>query len=209
MYWRVRKLSVDQLVRQYGVHVGLIASLVFNLFLIITRPSNNRALSKDVKANYEGFARTVTTHLLDSSYISYRVSTLALLNSELAPNVVTALTKAGMMVGSPEELAATERPLVDSGQLSAIRIDDVNMEDPTANGLIPVSVRGVVAIHSAEEKGPTKPVSFWFKYLLGNRTDPKDKNHGLLLGPDGKPLPVVAGFEDDSNKLSSMSQQSQ
>jgi hypothetical protein len=197
MYWRVRKSSIDQLVRSYGVHVLLVFSVIMNGLLIITRPNPNKTLSKDAKVSYENFARTVTAHLLDTNYISYKESTLALIEKELAPNVVQVLSKAGMLAATQDELAAQAKSLADSRQLSAIRIDEVITSDPNARGLIPMDVRGVVAIHSAEESGPSGPVPFKFRYLIGNKSDQKGQP---VMGADGKALPLVAGFEDMSGR---------
>lgn len=97
MYWRVRKASIDQLVRQYGVHVLLVFSVLLNALLIVTRPGPGKALTKDQKVNYESFARTVTAHLLDTNYITYKDSTMALIDKELAPPVVAALSKAACL----------------------------------------------------------------------------------------------------------------
>jgi hypothetical protein len=199
MYWRVRKSSVDQLVRLYGVHVLLVFSVIMNALLIVTRPNPKATITKDQKVSYENFARTVTAHLLDTNYISYKESTLALIEKELAPNVVQVLSKAGMLAATQDELAAQAKSLSDSRQLSAIRVDDVTTGDPNQRGLIPMDVRGVVAIHSAEESGPSGPVNFKFRYLIGNKSD---KNGQPVMGPDGKPLALVAGFEDLSNAKS-------
>jgi hypothetical protein len=196
MYWRVRKASVDQLVRLYGVHVLLVFSVIMNALLIATRPNPKATITKDQKVSYENFARNVTAHLLDTNYISYKESTLALIEKELAPNVVQVLSKAGMLAATQDELAAQAKSLSDSRQLSAIRVDEVTTGDPNQRGLIPMDVRGVVAIHSAEESGPSGPVNFKFRYLIGNKSD---KNGQPVMGPDGKPLALVAGFEDLSN----------
>jgi len=110
------------------------------------------------------------------------------------------LSKSGMLAATQDELAAQAKSLSDSRQLSAIRIDEVTSSEPNNKGLIPMDVRGVVAIHSAEESGPSGPVNFRFRYLIGNKSD---KNGQPVMGPDGKPLALVAGFEDMSGKPSS------
>lgn len=102
-----------------------------------------------------------------------------------------------MLAATQDELAAQAKSLADSRQLSAIRIDEVNTSEPNAKGLIPMDVRGVVAIHSAEESGPSGPVNFKFRYLIGNKSD---KNGQPVMGPDGRPMALVAGFEDLSSK---------
>lgn len=204
MYWRVRKSSVDQMVRQYGVHVLLIFSVLMNILLIVTRPNPSKTISKDAKVSYENFARQVTAHLLDTNYISYKESTMALLDKELSPPVADVLRKAGMLAATADELAAQAKSLSDQRQLSAIRIDEVTSGEPNNRGMIPMDVRGVVAIHSAEESGPSGPVNFKFRFLVGNKSD---KNGQPVMGADGKPLPLVAGFEDLSGQSGAGSQQ--
>ena len=186
MYWRVRKSSVDQMVRQYGVHVLLAFSVFMNGILIITRPNPGKSLTKEQKTNFETFARSVTTHLLDTNYISYRESTMAL-ESELAPNVIQVLSKAGMLAGTQDELAAQAKALTDGRNFSAVKIEEVTSNEPNAQGMMPIDVRGVVAVHSSEESGPSGPVPFKFRYLIGMRSDPKTKQ---ALSP------IVTGFDD-------------
>ena len=198
MYWRVRKSSIDQIIRQYAVYGMLAFSVMLNVISFATRPSTSKDLPKDMKVNFETFARTVTNHLLDTSYITYRDSTLALMQGELAPNVVGVLSKAGMLAATNEDLMAQAKMLSEQRQVSAVRIEDVQEGEQNSNGLIPIDVRGLVAIHSAEENGPSDPVRFHFRYLIGNRANPKD--HTPVIGTDGKPLPMVADFADLSNQ---------
>ena len=98
-----------------------------------------------------------------------------------------------------DELNATVKTLTDERQVSAVRIDEVHTGDPEGkSGYVPAEVKGVVAIHSAEESGPTGPVPFRFRFLLGLRAG---KNGQPMLAADGKtPLPVVVGFEDATPK---------
>jgi len=200
MYWRVRKAGLDQYVRQYGLHAFLALSLCLNGLLIISRPSGKPGVTKEQKADMDGFVRGVTNHLLDTSYISYRRSTLALTN-ELAKKPVQAmLSQAGMLALSADELNAQEKSLQDSRQLSALSINEVTAGEPDANrgGLVPIEVRGVVAIHSTDERGTADPQPFRFKYWVGNKGDPKTKQP--LMDANGKPQLIVANFEDLSSK---------
>ena len=97
MYWRVRKLTVDQLVRKYIVHALLIVSALANVVLIVLRPSLPK-MSADTKVGFEQFVRTVTEQLLDTSYISYKNSTVALLQGgSLAPSVINGLRQQEML----------------------------------------------------------------------------------------------------------------
>lgn len=197
MYWRVRKLSPDQMVRQYGVHVGLVVSVLVNLLLIATRPQVPK-VSAEAKQGIEQFARTVTQQLLDTSYISFKTSTMALLEGELDPHVVNNLRAQEMIAKTQDELNATAKELTDHRQVSACKIDEVIMGELNNKGLQPVEVKGVVAIHSAEETGPSGPVPFDFKFLIGAKAGPDGQP---LMASDGKStIPMVAEFQDASPK---------
>ena len=42
MYWRVKNLTPEHLMRQYGVYALLAVSLLMNVFMFITRPKGHR-----------------------------------------------------------------------------------------------------------------------------------------------------------------------
>lgn len=196
MYWRVRKSSVDQIVRQYAVHGLLAFSVLLNVIFVATRPKQTKDIPKDAKVNFDAFARTVTSHLLDTSFISYKDSTIDLLQGELAPNVVSQLKAQQTLAANAEDLAAQAKVLSDQRSVSAIRIDSVTESEQDANGLLPIDVRGIMVKH--DETGATDPIHFHFKFLIGNRANPKD--HTPVLDDTGKPLPMVAGFQDLSGE---------
>lgn len=184
MYWRVRRVSPQQMIAQYGVHVALVISLLANALLFFTRP-NTKGMSAETKVDFDQFARRVTQHLLDTSYISYAQSTAALINGgELAPNVIAALRQSEMLFKTDEEFQATLRMLKQQRKLVAVRIDSVQVGEPAQGGLCPVSVAGEVAIHSAEESGPGEPVPFRFQYMVGQHRETMK--------------PIVAQFADQS-----------
>jgi hypothetical protein len=196
MYWKIRKVSPDQVVRQFGIHVVLFVSLFANLILFTTRPAAPK-VAPEIKMTFEQFAKQVTQHLLDTSYITYRESTQAL-DGELAPKVKQILMSQDMLAKSNEELIATERSLRESRQVSALRIADILDSDLTPDGMLPVEVRGQVAIHSAGEGGPTGPVGFDFKFLIGGKASPDGRPQ---LMADGKtPQPIIVQFQDMSQK---------
>jgi hypothetical protein len=191
MYWRVRTISANDLLKKYGVHIALIVSIFLNVILALTRPNPNAGVIKNAQQNFKPFAETVTRQLLDSSYISYEQSTNALARSgELAREVVVQLQKQDKLPKTLDEIKATVRTLTEQKQVSAVRIDSVSPGEPNAKGLIPMEVTGVVAIHSAEESGPTDPVPFRFRYLLGFRQNPDEPNN-----PNSQ-LPIVAAFSE-------------
>ncbi len=196
MYWRVRRLSVKEVAERYWVGLALLASLVLNFMLFVTRPDPNKGLSKDVKANYEQFVRNVTAHLLDSSYISYKDSTAQLLNSgELTRSVIDAMRRGELIGKSNEEIDQTAKLLYEQRQVAAIKIDQVQVTEPPPTSGQPISaeVSGQVAIHSAADNGPTNPVPFHFLFFLDLRHN-SDKS--LILGADGKPMPEVVSFKE-------------
>ncbi|HEY9719811.1 MAG TPA: hypothetical protein V6C69_20190 [Trichormus sp.] len=197
MYWRVRKTSPEQIARQYGVHAALGVSLLFNLILYTTRPAIPK-VSPEIKQSFEQFSKQVTEHLLDTSYISYSDSTLALMQDELAPAVVKQLQASEMLAKSNDDLRATAKTLAEERQVSAVKIKSVDASELTPSGMLPVEVKGLVAIHSAQESGPTGPVPFDFKFLIGGKAGADGKP---ALASDGKtPLPVVANFQDASSR---------
>jgi hypothetical protein len=171
MYWRVRKYGAQELLQQYGIHLALALSLIFNVLLIATRPSPYKGVSAEVKSDFDSFARKVTEHILDTSYINYQDATNSLINSvtgELAPPVVQGLRSKGYLPTSKEEFQASLKSYTDSKRVCAIHIKEVLQGDKDAQGLIPVDVSGVVAVHSAEESYPG-PVPFHFRYRIGFR----------------------------------------
>lgn len=187
MYWRVRKVGVDQIVRMYGLHAVLVVSVLANLFLVATRPDPKKTVSAEQKTSFDTFSRTVTQHILDTSYISYSASTKALIGTnsepgELSKSVIDGMKKQELLAKTWDELKATQKTLEDQRQVSAVRIDEVTqgeLENVALGNaqvpLVPVVVKGVVAVHSAEEQGPSGPVPFRFKYWLGtvnNTTKP-------------------------------------
>src|SRR4029453_3459893 len=171
MYWRVRNLGPEHLVRQYGVDVALIVSVLVNVLLVVTRPNPHAGVIGQAKKNFDVFARQVTAHLLDSSYLTYDQSTLALLGGgpgapgELAPSVVQQLKQSELLPKAAEEMQATKRQLDEERRISAVRIDSVTPGEPTPQGLFPVEVKGVAAFPSAS--GSEDPPPFRFQYIMG------------------------------------------
>ncbi|HEY9772311.1 MAG TPA: hypothetical protein V6C81_00720 [Planktothrix sp.] len=197
MYWRVRKVTPEQIARQYGIHAALFVSVLFNVILFTTRPAAPK-VAPEIKVSYEQFARQVTQHLLDTSYISYADSTLALLRDELAPGVKKQLIAQEMLAKNEDDLRSTAKTLIEQHQVAAIKITECLPSDLDQNGMLPVEVRGIVAIHSAQESGPSDPVHFDFKFKIGGRAGPDGKP---MLSSDGKtPVPCIVEFQDVSPK---------
>lgn len=195
MYWRIRRVSPEQVARQYGVHAVCAVSLLVNVFLIATRPNPKKEIGAEMKTNLDAFARQVTQHILDSSFISYEVSTRALLPSaagpgELAPQVVAQMRKGEQLPKTMEDLKATARTLQAQRQVSAIRVDSVNIGEPDDRGLVPIMVGGVAAIHSADETVSGTPVPFRFSYRVGMYGPPNQ--------PDIPKRPIVLELRDMS-----------
>jgi len=193
MYWRVRQLSVSELFTRYWVHIALMVSLFFNFVLFVSRPDPNKGLPKEVKANYEQFARLVTTHMLDTSYITYKQSTAFLLSGELNKNVIDWMKKNELLAKGPDEVEQMAKTLYDQRQVSSVRIDNVQVNEPGKNQPVSVDVTGVVAIHSAQDGGPTNPVPFHFLFYMDLRHRPDGT---LILTEDNKQIPEIVDFKE-------------
>jgi len=187
MYWRIRKYGPLDLLKKYGLHIFLVFSVLFNFLLLATRPNLKKVITTDVRSQLEAFARQVTTHILDTSYISYGAATSALLSAstgELDLPVVAELRRQQLLPNSAEELKANIQTYTSQRRVVAIRIDRVDTgEAVVVNGVseIPINVSGVVAVHSADEAGP--PTPFHFQFLMGYR------------GGNAQ-APLVADFKD-------------
>jgi hypothetical protein len=184
MYWRVRKYGAQEMLQQYGVHMALALSVLMNIFLVATRPNPNKAVSAEIKADFDSFARRVTQHILDTSYINYSSATNSLIDSssgELAPSVVASLRQKGQLPSTREEFQASLKDYTNSKRVCAVDINDVRVGEKDAQGLIPIDVTGRVAVHSAAEDFPG-PVPFHFRYRVGVRPNTS--------------TPIVGTFDD-------------
>lgn len=178
MYWRVRKFTPEQMLRLYGVHIILAISLVGNLMLFITRPKKE-TVSKEMKTDFGNFAKQVTTHLLDTSYINYIEST-ARLQSELSDSVKQRLRAEGILPATEQDLRANHMEFSKTRRVCAMQFKQVEVKEPNQQGMIPVVVQGVVAVHSADESAQQP---FHLAYMVGLRKgDP--------------PSPVVVNMQD-------------
>jgi hypothetical protein len=199
MYWKVRKLSLKDMALKNWVYVALVFSVMGNMLGIAMRPSVGKGMTGELKLNYDQFARQVTSHLLDTSYITYKASTIALGGpqlqggGELEKHVLEGMKQTGLMAKSSEEVEALGKGLYDTRTVAAVRIDGVNIGTPPANKPVPVDVSGVVVIHSSQETNPN-PVPFDFHFDMALKPG---ENGQAAVGPDGKPLPMVVGFKEN------------
>ncbi len=183
MYWRIRKYGPIDILKKYGVHIILVLSLFLNFLLIVTRPNLKKTITVDVKQQMDQFARRVTNHILDTSYISYQAATNALLDKEageLSPPVINFMKQQQLLPNTLEELKAEIQTYNDQKRVVAIRIDEVTIGEPNSQSLVPVDVVGVVVVHSASEADP--PRQFHFQFLVGYRNNTQ--------------IPLVADFKD-------------
>ena len=125
MYWRIQTVTPEQMMRQYGVHIALVVAILLNVLQFFTRP-NTRALDTSRKQDFAEFARKVTRELLDSSYITFEQSTMALMQRDLATNVKTQLMQTDKLPKSADDMKATIKTLTDQRQVSACRIAKAN-----------------------------------------------------------------------------------
>jgi hypothetical protein len=186
MYWRIHKYGPLDILKKYWLHIVLIVSVLFNFLLMVTRPNPKKTIPVDVKQQMDQFARQVTNHILDTSYISYQAATNALLDKdtgELDKPVVIYMRQQQILPNSEEELKAEIQTYTEKKRVVAIRIDNVDIGEPRpisdSQSLIPIDVSGVIAVHSADEAD--QPRSFHFKYLMGVRKSG---------------VPIVATFQD-------------
>jgi hypothetical protein len=181
MYWRVQKISVDQLAKAYGVYLVCIVSVFFNLLLLAKMPSLSK-LTTQQRTDYESFAREVTRHLCDSCFMTYSESMNRLAFSkskpELASGVIKALTP-DVIPPTVYELKAIDKRLRESKSVSQVSIDDVKVEEVNSKGMVPVEVAGKVVRSSAGEV--TGPESFRFKFLIGQAKNAETKEEWTLV----------------------------
>lgn len=195
MYWRVQKISVEQLARAYGVYLVCFASIIFNLFLLAKMPSLNK-LTQQQRADFDTFAREVTRHLTDSGFLSYSTSMTKLAfngsQSELAPPLIKKMTP-DVIPRSPDDMKAIDRELRESKAVSQVSIDGVKIGEPdnSKGGLVPIDVSGKVVKSSAG--GVTGPDTFRFRFLIGMRKaeDPNSNNQNATTL-----VPVVADMQE-------------
>ena len=175
MYWRVQKISVEQLAKAYGVYLVCIASLLFNFVLLAKMPSLHKLTSQQ-RTDYESFAKEVTRHLCDSGFMTYTnsMNRLAFAKSkpELAPSVIKALTP-DVIPPTPDHMKAIDKRLHETKSVSQVSIDDVKIEEADANHMVPVEVSGRVVRSSAGEV--TGPDEFRFRFLIGQAKKGEDE----------------------------------
>jgi hypothetical protein len=172
------------MLQQYGIHMGLALSVLLNVFLVATRPNLHNNVSAEIKADFDSFARRVTQHILDTSYINFGSATNALIDSasgELAPSVVASLRQKGQLPSTREQFQASLKDYTDKKRVCAVDISEVHVGEKDAQGLIPVDVSGRVAVNSADESFPG-PVPFHFHYRVGVRPNTQ--------------TPIVGTFDD-------------
>lgn len=188
MYWRVRKISPEQVAKTYGVHAICIVSVLANL-VMFSKVQPSRALNSEQKTNFDAFARNVTRHILDGCFVTYEASMYQLAmngtKAELSPPVIGALSQAEIIPSNMDNMKAIAKQLKESKSVTQVSIDDVKMDEPNGKGLVPIEVGGRVVKMSAE--GLMGPNPFRFKYLVGMR------------GGES-PIPVVAEFQDISGQ---------
>ncbi len=178
MYWRVRKITPEQLLRQYSIHIIVVVSLFGNLIQFISRPKKE-VVTNQMKNDFGVFAKQVTTHLLDTSYINYTEST-SRLQGELSDAVKIKLRQDGVLPATVEEMKANLMEFTKSRRVCAMQFKTVELKDPTPQGMVPVEVQGVVAVHSADESAQQP---FHLAYMVGLRKgDP--------------PVPVVVQMQE-------------
>jgi hypothetical protein len=173
MYWKIQKVGPEQLVKTYGLHVLLLASVILNGVLWLSIPK--KSMSAETKMGIDVFARNVTCHLIDSSYITCQKNLMDL-RSELAPDILNRMIQGKELPANESEVQGMVRETTEHKRVCSVRIDSVKVGDPNAQSMIPVRVEGVCAIHSADE---TSERNFAFQYLIGTH---KDTGNYIIAG---------------------------
>lgn len=184
MYWRVRKLGPEQIARKYGIHAALIVSVIFNLVLF-TKVNSARAVTGAQKSDSEKFAKQVTAHLYDASYLTFADS-MSALTSELAPNALKKLTADGTVPRSMDELKTVQRELQDKKSVSCLKMDDVNVAAPDGNGMLPIDMKVNIIVHDSEG---VRPTGMKMRYLIGMaRTKDSPEPRPIVVDLAAEPL---------------------
>ncbi len=188
MYWRVRKISPEQVAKTYGVHAVCVVSVLCNLVMLSKVAPSNK-LDQNQTLIFDVFAREVTRHLVDSTFTTYESSTNRLAfsgdKSELGPKPIKFLAQTEAIPGNADAMKAISRQLAETKSVSAIRFKEVKVDEPLKpSGYVPIEVKAEVVAHAAD--GVQGPQSIRFKYLMGMRGDPA--------------LPVVVEFLDLSRQ---------
>ena len=195
MYWRVQKISPEQVAKTYGVHAVCIVSVLANLIMLSKVAPSNK-LTDVQRINYDTFARNVTRHIIDGCFLTYETSMYQLefagdqgksgTTCELGPSVTAKLQQDGVIPKSVDEMKAMSRQLKSQFSITQIAIDSVKIDEPSqsSQGLVPIDVTARVVKSSSE--GPMQPTPVHFRYLVGARKDNQ--------------LPIVARFDDLSGQ---------
>lgn len=147
-------------------------------------------LNSEQKVNFDTFARQVTRHLVDTSFLTYESSMLQLAysgtKSELSTPVIKMLTQGQDPPVAPslEYLKGMKRQLLASKSVTCVSLDKVQVDEPNSSGLVPITVEGQVVKHDAG--GVFGPAPFRFRFMVGT------------LKEDG--TPVVVAFQDASGQ---------
>jgi hypothetical protein len=197
MYWRVQKISVEQLAKSYAVYVVCILSVFFNLFLFSKFGSLSK-LTVQQRVDYESFAKEVTRHICDSCFVTYSDSMYKLAFTKTKPELGSAVIKAltpDLIPPTVYEMKAIDKRLHETKSVSQVAIDDVKVEEVNSGGLVPVEVGGRVVRSSAGEV--TGPESFRFKFFIGTAKNKDTKEEWTVVadmrditGQSASPTPV-------------------
>lgn len=104
------------------------------------------------------------THYLDTDAKSL-ASSQSILKQVASPGCIQSMMKAGVLAKNAKELKAKTARLSKKGQPDVVDVQQVEQGDVTANGLIPVVVKGEL------QKSVGKPTPFAYRLLLGIRKD--------------------------------------
>lgn len=152
----ISKISTVRTISAFLVAVSLAASLAGCQKVSISRVSSKAG-------NVDQTCKDFVSHYLDTDAATYALSQ-AQLKQDASPGLVQTMKKAGVLAKNDKDLKAKIAQLAKRKVKDKVEVENVNIGDVAANGLIPATVTGVL------RKGD-RPESFAYKLSLGIRKD--------------------------------------
>ena len=193
MYWRIRKIRPEDVTRKYGVWAVCAVSVLINIIVIADKIQHAKVVTSEQKANVADFARQVSLHFFDATYLTIADSIRAL-SQELSADAYNRFVRGGDIPATPELIKAVAFEMTEAKSLSAIRYDSIDVgEEMNSQGYVPVSLRLTVAQYGAE--GFSGPKYFSCRYLMGRIRDPQTNESRLIavsleITPCGPPSAI-------------------
>lgn len=176
MYWRIRKLTPDMIVKRFSVYAFLIVSVLFNLVLFGRVNASKAAVAPTQRVDFEKFARQVTQHLFDANYLTIDDS-MRQLSAEIIGPARKKLQDSEVIPKTEEEVRAIARQLDEKKSVSCVKFERLQLGDkpvdrPVAPGQMvamqPVDLKVQIIVHDAEGVRPaTMNLRYYLAYAPG------------------------------------------